>query len=109
MNTFGLSTTERELICGVLVHHSEVTEARIFGSRAKGNFQPSSDIDLAVLGNISLHTLAAIAGELEDLPMPYLFDIEAYDSIRYQPLRDHIDRIAKSFYVRFEQVHEEII
>jgi uncharacterized protein len=106
MNTFGLSTMERELICGVLDRYSEVTEARIFGSRAKGNFQPNSDIDLALFGNILLHTLAAIAGELEELPMPYLFDIEAYDSIRHQPLRDHIDRIAKSFYVSSEHFHE---
>ncbi|HEY3875718.1 MAG TPA: nucleotidyltransferase domain-containing protein, partial [Candidatus Kapabacteria bacterium] len=71
MSAFGLSSREREMICDVLDRHREVNEVRIFGSRAKGNFRPNSDIDLALSGNISLHTLTAIAGELDELPLPY--------------------------------------
>jgi predicted nucleotidyltransferase len=100
MNQFGLMDSEQELIREVLRRHTEVTEARIFGSRAKGDFQPNSDVDLALWGGISLGTLVAIAGELDELPLPYLFDVQAYDAIRHQPLREHIDRIGKSFYQR---------
>ncbi len=100
MNLYGLSDRERELICGVLRHHAEVTEARIFGSRANGQFRPNSDIDLALCGNIPLLKLASIAGELEELPLPYKFDVETYSTLSYLPLREHIDRFGKTFYSR---------
>ena len=100
MNSFGLKNSEHELICDVLRRHDEVTEAKIFGSRAKGNFQSSSDIDLVLWGTIPFSTVAAIAGELDELPLPYTFDVQAYDAISHQPLREHIDRVGQIFYVR---------
>ncbi len=100
MNHFGLTESERVLICDVLRRHEEVTAAKIFGSRAKGNFEPHSDIDLALWGNISLSALAAIAGELDELPLPYTFDVQAYEAIRHRPLREHIDRVGQNFYAR---------
>ncbi len=103
MNSFGLNNTEHELICDVLRRHDAVTEVKVFGSRAKGNFQSSSDIDLVLWGTISFATLAAIAGELDELPLPYTFDVQAYDAINHQPLREHIDRVGQSFYARTEE------
>ena len=100
MNSFGLTDSERELICGVLRRHQEVMSAKIFGSRAKGNSQPASDIDLALWGNASVSLVATIAGELDELPLPYTFDVQAYDAISHQPLREHIDRVGQMFYAR---------
>jgi len=100
MHNFGLTDHEREIILSVFDRHTEVTRAKIFGSRAKGNAQPNSDIDLALWGHLSFLDLARIAGDLDELPLPYLFDVEAYDNIRDQPLREHIDRVGKEFYVR---------
>ena len=100
MNSFGLTDAEQEMIRAVLRRHAEVTEAKIFGSRAKGNFQPNSDIDLALWGNLTVSTIAMIAGELDELPLPYTFDVQAYDAIRHQPLREHIDRAGQNFYAR---------
>lgn len=101
MNRFGLTNSEQELIRAVLRRHAEVTEAKIFGSRAKGNAQPNSDIDLALWGReIRFSELAAIAGELNELPLPYTFDVQAYDAIRHPPVREHIDRVGRSFYAR---------
>jgi len=100
MNSFGLTDSERELILEVLRHHAEVTAAKIFGSRAKGTSLPASDIDLALWGNISTSLVAAIAGELDELPLPYTFDVQAYDAIHHQPLREHIDRVGCGFYSR---------
>src|SRR5208282_2530191 len=100
MNSFGLTDAEQEMIHAVLRRHAEVTEVKIFGSRAKGNFQPNSDIDLALWGNLSVSAIAMIAGELDELPLPYTFDVQAYDAIRHQPLREHIDRVGQNFYSR---------
>jgi predicted nucleotidyltransferase len=104
MNRFGLTGREQKMIGDVLRRHDEVTEARIFGSRAKGNFQPNSDIDLALWGDISFSTLASIAGELDELPLPYTFDVQAYKNIRHQPLCEHIDRVGQIFYTRAEEL-----
>jgi uncharacterized protein len=103
MNRFGLTDSEQELIGGVLRRHDEVTAAKIFGSRAKGNSKPNSDVDIALWGNISFSTLNAIAGELDELPLPYTFDVQVYDAIRHQPLREHIDRVGQSLYARAEE------
>jgi type I restriction enzyme R subunit len=100
MNAFGLKDSEQELIRDVLRCHAEVTAAKIFGSRAKGNSQPASDIDLALWGNVSASIVASIAGELDELPLPYTFDVQAYDAINHQPLREHIDRVGQTFYAR---------
>lgn len=100
MNRFGLTESEQEIIREVLRRQERVAEAKIFGSRAKGNSQPNSDIDLALWGDISISALATIAGELDELPLPYTFDVQAYDLIRHQPLREHIDRVGQTFYAR---------
>jgi type I restriction enzyme R subunit len=100
MNSFGLTDSEQEMIRAVLRRHAGITAAKIFGSRAKGNFQPNSDIDLALWGNVSVLTIAMIAGELEELPLPYTFDVQAYDAIRHQLLREHIDRVGQGFYTQ---------
>jgi uncharacterized protein len=100
MNRFGLTDSELDLICGVLRGHQEVAEAKIFGSRAKGCAAPGSDIDLALFGDIAPSAIAAIAGELDELPLPYAFDVQADEAIRHQPLREHIERVGQSLYVR---------
>jgi type I restriction enzyme R subunit len=100
MNRFGLTGSEQELIRDVLRRHAEVTKAKIFGSRAKGNSQPNSDVDIALWGDISICALAAISGELDELPLPYAFDVQAYDATRHRPLREHIDRVGRGFYAR---------
>ncbi len=102
MNEFGLTDRAQELIRGVLRRHREITEARIFGSRAKGTFQPYSDVDLAIWGGISFLGVAAISGELDELPLPYTFDVQAFEAIRHPPLREHIERVGRRFYARDE-------
>ncbi len=103
MNAFGLNDAEQELIRGVLRRHRAVTAAKLFGSRAKGTAGPASDIDLALWGELPASLMARIAGELEELPLPYTFDVQAYNAIQHAPLREHIDRVGRGFYVRAEE------
>jgi hypothetical protein len=35
----------------------------------------------------------SIARELDELPMPYLFDVVPLSSVRHRPLREHIARV----------------
>lgn len=97
---FGLTSDVINLLKNVFSHYSEIEKVQIFGSRAIGNFRANSDIDLALWGQIDEALLAKIAQELDDLPLPYLFDVKSYSSITHLGLREHIDRYAKDLYLK---------
>jgi len=86
-----LTDRETSLICSVLNQHPEVSQVKLFGSRAKGCHTPASDIDLALWGVDALQA-ESIAAELDELPLPYRFDIKAFESIKQDTLREHIQR-----------------
>jgi predicted nucleotidyltransferase len=86
-----LTDREASLISSVLNLHPEVSQVKLFGSRAKGCHTPASDIDLALWGVDALQA-EAIAAELDELPLPYRFDIKAFESIKQDSLREHIQR-----------------
>lgn len=98
MERIGLSARELNLICGVLSRHGEITGVLLFGSRAKGTASMASDIDLALEGVDDQLQAEAIAGELEDLPLPYHFDVKALAAIQSRSLREHIDRVGLRIY-----------
>ena len=98
---YGLSDTIIEKICNVLSRHSSVEKAVLYGSRAKGTFKPGSDIDLSLHGaTITLNELAEIDSELDDLLLPYTFDLLIFDTLSHVKLREHIERVGKVFYQR---------
>ena len=86
-----LTDRETSLISSVLNQHPEVSQVKLFGSRAKGCHTPVSDIDLALWG-VSALQAEAIAAELDELPLPYRFDIKAFESLKQDSLREHIQR-----------------
>jgi uncharacterized protein len=96
MNTPPLRPAELELVRSVLRLHPEVTSATLFGSRAKGTHSDRSDVDLAVAGEIEPLRAEAIAAELEELPLPYRFDVQSLAHIQHRPLLEHIQRVGDS-------------
>ena len=48
--SMGLSETTLEAICATLARFLQVEKGVLYGSRAKGNFKPGSDIDLTLRG-----------------------------------------------------------
>ncbi|WP_343217662.1 nucleotidyltransferase domain-containing protein [Chryseobacterium salipaludis] len=68
---FGLAPSEIKMIKGVFEKFPQVHEVVIYGSRAKGNFKPYSDIDLSLIGNdLSQKVLFRIELSLDDLMLP---------------------------------------
>ena len=88
-----LLPAEIEIIRSVFWRHPEITEVRLFGSRAKGTHRPESDVDLAVWGQVDDLRAEAIAAELDELPLPYRYDVKPFGSIKVGALRDHIERV----------------
>jgi predicted nucleotidyltransferase len=93
-----LPPRESLLLADVFRAHPEISEVRLFGSRAKGTHTAGSDVDLALWGDLTPLQAEAIAAELDELPLPYHFDVLAFDLIELQPLREHIERVGVRLY-----------
>jgi uncharacterized protein len=76
----------------------------IYGSRAKGNYRPGSDIDLTLFAaegrEIGHRELGDILDEVDDLLLPYTMDLSVFAQLNHAPLREHIERVGKVFYER---------
>lgn len=98
---FGLSDLEVLKIISVFKNYPAIEKAVIYGSRAKGNYKPGSDIDLTLLGaKLTLEDLANIASDLDDLLLPYTMDLSLHAKLSHPELLDHIRRIGLDFYVK---------
>lgn len=96
---FGLKEKVIRQITSVLAKYPEVESAVLYGSRAKGNYRKGSDIDLTLKGKtLTINTVFSIECEIDDLLLPYLFDISIFSHIDNPDLVDHIQRVGISFY-----------
>ncbi len=96
---FGLPKDTIDKIWQVFKQHPQIESAVLYGSRAKGNARPGSDIDLTLFGgSLSTQLLANIIDELDDLLLPYMIDLSIFDNIQNAYLKMHIERVGKIFY-----------
>jgi predicted nucleotidyltransferase len=96
---YGLKKETIEKIIDIFERHDEIEAVLLYGSRAKGNFKPGSDIDLTLIGKrLHLTLLNKVSLELDDLLLPYIFDLSLYNHIKQPDLIDHIQRVGKVFY-----------
>lgn len=69
--SMGLSANTLAQICATLARFPQVEKGVLYGSRAKGNFKPVSDIDLTLRGDgLTLSLLGDIGMALDDLLLP---------------------------------------
>ncbi len=98
---FGIKQTTIDKINGVFRLHPEIEKVVIYGSCAKGNYRPVSDIDIPLFGeNVTRDTLSKLDWEIDDLNTPYLFDISIYTKLNASSLQEHKDRFGQVFYVK---------
>lgn len=98
--TLGLTQNDLDYIISCISTFKDISEAIVFGSRAKGNYKYSSDIDIAIKGsNIKDETIASLSAKLnEEGPLPYFSDVLDYHSISNENLISHIDRVGIPIY-----------
>ena len=94
---FGLKPEVIEALHSVFSQFPEIDSVWVYGSRAKGDYRPGSDIDLAIKlvsgVNASSTLLSKIRENLEDLNLIYTIDLSIYSEIENAELIDHIDRV----------------
>ena len=94
--SFGLSLEVLEKIEHCLQKFPELLWVRVYGSRAKGNYETGSDIDLAFSSNTDVS--ASLLAALDALATPYLFDVTHYETIDNSALKEHIYRVGILIY-----------
>lgn len=96
---YGLGDKIIAQINGVLAQNGHIQQAILYGSRALGTYRPGSDIDLALLGEqLTTADLLALHSALDDLLLPYTFDLAILHDIDNPDLLDHIRRVGKVFF-----------
>ncbi len=100
---YGLRNKDIEKVNSIFANYPKITKAILYGSRAMGNYQKSSDIDISLVGDgLSLDILLEIETKLDDLLLPYEFDVSIFSRIENQDLVGHIKRVGEKFYEKKE-------
>lgn len=95
----GLNDATVRKIQQVLAGFPEVEKAVLYGSRAKGNYKPGSDIDLTLFGDeLDERVMSRIYWALDDLLLPYEMDLSNFTDLRQPALTDHIRRMGVVLY-----------
>ncbi|SSC09246.1 restriction endonuclease subunit S [bacterium endosymbiont of Bathymodiolus sp. 5 South] len=98
---FGLDADTLRNIKKVFATLPNLEKVILYGSRAKGNYKDGSDIDITLLGKqLTLKTVYALEEVLEELYLPYTFDISIFTQIDNDDLIKHILRVGKTFYLK---------
>lgn len=83
MKDFGLKSEVVDNIKKVFSKYLEIDRACIFGSRARGDYKETSDIDIVLYGDNLTHTLnTKIFYDLEDLYLIYKIDLINFNSLK---------------------------
>lgn len=91
---FGLDPDYVKTISQIVYRLPEVNKAVVFGSRAKGNFQKGSDVDIALYGDLNYSQVGNIQYQLnEETKIPLFFDVVAFQLLENEALKEHIERV----------------
>lgn len=102
---FGLEQQIIDTFIEVFEANSKVDKAYMFGSRAKGNYRPDSDIDISVKGqDLSSDDIIAMSVAFETKGIAHKFDLINYNSIKEPALKEHIDSVGIEFYSRWKKL-----
>ena len=96
---FGLKEATINKIIAVFAKYTQIEKILLYGSRAKGNYRNGSDIDLTLIGDqLNYSQLSSIESDIDDLFLPYSFDISIFKDIDNPDLIEHINRIGVVLY-----------
>ena len=90
---FGLKIEVIHKVRTVLARFPQIREVILYGSRALGTYKPGSDIDLTFKGELlNNQVINKISISLDELYLPYTFDLSVYDQIENADLLEHIKK-----------------
>ena len=103
MNTFGINESSMDILNTIFSKYEQVNEVVLYGSRAKGNHNDRSDVDMVICNSkIDRHVLGEIILEINNSNFPYTIDIQLFENLKNEKLIEHILRVGKTFYKRLD-------
>lgn len=100
---YGLSEENIKELREILESIPTIEEAIIYGSRARGDYKPASDVDLTLKGsNLTFRDVALLDDKLYYSYLPYYFDTSIFADLTNKELIENINRCGKVFYKRGE-------
>lgn len=90
-NNFGINNDIYTSMLDIFKKDNDIIEVKIFGSRARGDYNKSSDIDLAIKISEGGNKLKII-DKLEDIRCILKFDVIDMDKISNELLLNNINR-----------------
>ena len=75
-----------------------ITHVDVYGSRARGDARPGSDVDLMLGGAVSGGTLRLVARALDDSYLSIFADVSAYTLLAAGPFADEVARTAVTLF-----------
>lgn len=98
---YGLSDIELRKLSELFARYEDIEEVILYGSRAKGNYKPFSDVDISLVGpRLTRSTLNQISLAIDDLLLPYQFDLSIFHKLTNLELKEHIQRVGISIFNR---------
>lgn len=96
----GLPAQTIDAIKHTLAQFTAIHTAVLYGSRAKGSYKPGSDIDLTLhtTPDAPANLLLKVSTALDELNIPYSFDLSLYHQIDNAALKEHIQRVGVELY-----------
>ena len=97
----GLKEAYHREIVRILAENPRVERVVLFGSRARGDYRPESDIDLALFGGkLTTRDLADLQARLEETVIPQRVDLLLASMMEDPELRLQIEREGQCWFRR---------
>ncbi|ENK1244263.1 nucleotidyltransferase domain-containing protein [Clostridium botulinum] len=100
-NKMGISLQLFEEIRNSILKNPKINKAVIFGSRARGDYKKTSDIDICIYGkDIQNMDINLLEDSLNEINTPLDFDIVYFDKISKEALKINIEKDGILIYVK---------
>lgn len=101
MINIGIKETVKKALIEIFKKYKSVEKVLLFGSRARGNFKKTSDIDLAVFSkDISSKDFNLLIDEINQINTAHSFDVVHYEKTYKEALKNSIKRDGVVLYER---------
>ena len=95
--SLGLSQRIIDSLLETFSRYPKVERVIIYGSRARGDYRPGSDIDLAVIApKMRFDEFSQLWNEIDDLPIAFNIDLLHLDTLKNQALKSAIKAARRS-------------
>ena len=96
---YGIKEEYWQQLSEVFAQMPQIEKVILYGSRVKGTYKLFSDIDITLVGeNITYRDLLRIMNDIDDLLLPYMFDISIFHNLKNDELIEHINRMGAEVY-----------